>query len=258
MTDITPRKLAEKKLITYQERLRSLASELSLAEERERRRLAADLHDRIGQALAIIKIRLGALRELVSSQSILKELNGVRELVEETICDTRLLTVELSPPILYEVGFVAAVEWLTEHIQEEYAIQIQFEDDKYPKPLNSAVSVLLFKMIRELLFNVVKHAQARKAKVKLKRDNDKIEITVEDNGVGFDIDKTESRIFQTGGFGLFSICERLNYLGGHFKIKSSPGSGTCVIISAPLKDARERRNGERRNGERRGNKNSAS
>ena len=242
MTDITPRKLAEKKLMTYQSKLRSMASELSLTEERERRHIAVELHDRIGQALAITKIRLGALKELASSPDLVKGLDEIRELIDQTIHHTRSLTLELSPPILYELGFVAAVEWLTEEIQEQHALLTQFEDDNHPKPLDGDVMVLLFKVVQELLFNVVKHAQARKAKVTLRRSNDKIENTVEDDGVGFDIEESKSRKGRKGGFGLFSICERLDHLGSHFEIKSRPGSGTRVTISAQLKDAKESQN----------------
>ncbi len=235
MTDITPRKLAEKKLITYQGKLKSMASELSLTEERERRRIAAELHDRIGQTLAIAKIKLGALMELTSSSSIVKELDEIRDLVEHTIRHTRSLTVELSPPILYELGLVAAVEWFTERIQKQYAIETQFEDDSHPKPLDEDVRVLLFKVVQELLFNVVKHSHARNARVTIRKDNDIIRIVIEDDGVGFKIHGHKSQIGQKTGFGLFSISERLDHIGGHFELDSSPDRGTCAMVSAPLK-----------------------
>lgn len=240
MTDITSRKQAEKKLITYQNKLKSLTSELSLAEERERRHIAAELHDRIGQSLAMAKIRLGALIELTSSSSSVKELDEIRALIEQTIRDTRSLTVELSPPILYELGFVAAVEWFTEQIQEQYAIKTQFKDDKHPKPLVEDVRVLLFKMVQELLFNIVKHAHAHKAWVTTRKYKDNILITVEDDGVGFDTTETKSQIGQKTGFGLFSISERLDHIGGNFEINSSLGQGTRATISAPLKDKKTR------------------
>lgn len=239
MTDITPRKLAEKKLINYQGKLKSMASELTLAEERERRRIAAELHDRIGQTLAIAKIRLGAMMELTSSPSIEKELDEIRELVGQTIRHTRSLTVELSPPILYELGFVAAVEWFTEQIQEQYAIETQFEDDGHPKPLDKDVRVLLFKVVQELLFNVVKHAHSRNAMVTIRKDNNRILITVEDDGIGFEAHESKSQIGQKTGFGLFSISERLDHFGGHFEIMSGPDRGTCATISAPLKDNKD-------------------
>lgn len=244
MTDITPRKLAEKKLITYQDKLRSLASELSLAEERERRRIATDLHDRIGQTLAITKIKLGALMESVSSQNLVNGLEEIRGLIEQTIGHTRSLTLELSPPILYELGFEAAVEWLTEQIQAQHGILTQFESDDYPRSLEDDVRMLLFKGIQELLFNVVKHARARTVNVSLRKDGDGIEIVVEDDGVGFDTEESKSKIGQMGGFGLFNICERLDHLGGQFRVASKPGRGTRVTISAPLKTDKQASDGE--------------
>ena len=242
--DITQRKLAEKKLITYQNKLRSLASELSLAEERERRLIAAELHDRIGQTLAMTKIKLGALRELALSPNLVKGLDEIRGLIEQTIRDTRSLTLELSPPILYELGFEAAVEWLTEQIQEQHGILIQFESDSQLKPLSQDVRVLLFKVVQELLHNVVKHAQARTAKVSLRRNGDKIRIVVEDGGVGFYTDEARSRTGQMGGFGLFSACERLDHIGGHFEVNSKPGHGTRVTILAPLNTKKRNAKGE--------------
>ena len=243
-TDITLRKLAEKKLLTYQEKLRSLASELSLAEERERRHIAGELHDRIGQTLAITKIKLGSLRESVRSPNLLQKIEEIRGFLHQAIHDTRSLTLELSPPILYELGFEAAVEWLTEQIQEQHGILIQFESDPQLKPLGQDVRVLLFKVVQELLHNVVKHAQARTAKVSLRRNGDKIRIVVEDGGVGFYIDETSSRTGQMGGFGLFSACERLDHIGGHFEVNSKPGHGTRVTILAPLNTKKRTAKGE--------------
>ena len=243
-TDITPRKLAEKKLIIYQNKLRSLASELSLAEERERRLIAAELHDRIGQTLAMTKIKLGALRESALPPNLVNGLDEIRGFLDQAIHDTRSLTLELSPPILYELGFEAAVEWLTEQIQERHGILTQFECDSQRKPLSKDVRVLLFKVVQELLHNVVKHAQARTAKVSLRKNVDKIRIIVEDDGVGFDTDESKSRMGQMGGFGLFSARERLDHIGGHFEVNSKPGQGTRVAISAPLNTKKRNAKGE--------------
>ena len=184
--DITRRKQAEEKLHAYQERLRSLASQLSLAEERERRRITTVLHDRIGQTLAACKIRLGTLRASASSTGLAEPLDEIHKLVEEIIRDTRSLTFEVSSPILYELGLEAAVEWLSERIQQQYGLLSHFEDDRQPKPLDDDVSVLLFQAVRELLANVAKHAQAHNVKVSLRRDDSNIKITVRDDGNGFD------------------------------------------------------------------------
>ena len=231
--DITERKRIEEKLQAYQEQLRSLASQLSLVEERERRRIAIDLHDHIGQTLALCKIKLGALRESTPT-NLIESLDEIRDLTEQIIRYTRSLTFELSPPILYDLGFEAAVEWLGEKIIKQHGIQFCFEDDKQSKPLDDEARILLFQAVRELLINIVKHAQAHNAKVSIRRDNDNIRINIEDDGVGFDTSKIDSSL-RTGCFGIFSIRERLKHLGGLFEIESEPGRRTRVTIVAPLK-----------------------
>jgi PAS domain S-box-containing protein len=234
-TDITERKRAEEQLLAYQERLRSLASQLSLAEERERRRIATELHDRISQTLAICKIKLGALRASASSTGLVEPLDEIHKLVEEIIQETRSLTFEVSSPILYELGLEPALEWLAEQIQEQYGLLSHFEDDRQPKPLDDDIRVLLFQAVRELLTNVAKHAQAHNVKVSLRRDDSNITITVEDDGIGFDMSEIGSHWSRNEGFGLFSIRERLDYLGAHLEVKSEPGHGTWVTLAAPLK-----------------------
>jgi len=236
--DIAKRKQAEEKLHHYQEQLRSLVSELSLIEERERRKLATQLHDQVGQTLAITKIKLGALQELSSSTHLAESVDEISKLIEQTIQDARSLTFELSPPILYELGLDAAVEWLTEQMQKQYGIQIDFEGDRHSRPLDQNIRVFLFLAVRELLMNVVKHAKARKAKVVIRRGGNTIRVTVQDDGVGFDISKIRT------GFGLFSIRERLHHLGGHLEIETGHDKGsrfTIVLLIKSKKKGSKRR-----------------
>jgi PAS domain S-box-containing protein len=234
LSDISKRKEAEEKVCNYQEQLRSLASELSLIEERERRQIATDLHDHIGQNLAIAKIKLGDLREKTFSTNLADHVDEIRKYVEESIQITRSLTFELSPPILHELGFEAAMEWLTEQIQGQHKIQIEVEAEMQSRSMSEEVQVFLFKATKELLINIVKHAQAQNAKVSIRSDNDNIRVLVEDDGVGFYSYK-DKQISKGNGFGLFSISERLKYLGGSFEIESKPGQGTRVTLVAPLK-----------------------
>jgi PAS domain S-box-containing protein len=231
--DITERKQSEEKLRTYQEQLRSLASELSLIEERERHHIATELHDNISQTLAITKIKLGMAQGLTSPTDWVGSLNEIGELIDQAIQYTRSLTFELSPPILYELGLEAGIEWLTEQIQEKHGIQIGFEDDQQPKPMNEEIRSTLFKGTRELLINIVKHAQASKAKVSIWREDNSIRIRVEDDGVGFSTSEGKE-LGKTAGFGLFNIRERIKYLEGDMVIESEPGRGTRVTLSAPL------------------------
>ncbi|MCK5010763.1 MAG: ATP-binding protein, partial [Deltaproteobacteria bacterium] len=237
--DITERKQAEEKLIEYQNRLKSLASQLTLAEEKDRRRFATYLHDQVGQALFISKLKLGTIKEQASSTDITESLEEIINIIEQTIKETRTLTFELSPPILYQLGLEAALEWLIEQMQEQYGMTICFEDDKRSKPLDESVLILLFRAVRELLINITKHAKAQNVKVTARRDGENIKIFVEDDGVGFTVSKNGSSNHKNDGFGLFSIEERLDSLGGYLEIESEVGRGACVSIIAPLNSKKE-------------------
>jgi signal transduction histidine kinase len=237
--DITQRKQAEEEIRTYQGKLQSLATELSLTEERERRRLATDLHDHIGQSLAISKIKLGVLQKSIGSEILAKPVIEVRELIEGMIQDTRSLTFELSLPILYELGFESAVEWFAKHVRSQHGIQVDVQKDMKPIPMDDEIKVLLFRFVRELMMNVVKHAQARRARVIISRDGGEVNIKVEDDGVGFGSKSHYQTISSNGGFGLFSIRERLHYLGGRLEVESTDLQGTRVTLMVPLKHDRK-------------------
>jgi len=236
---LAERKCAEQKILDYQAQLKSLASELTLTEEREKRRVAAEMHDQISQFLVISKVRLEALQRSTSSRKLAKSLKEICELVDQTIQNTRSLTFDLGSPILYELGFEAAVaEWLAEEVQQKYDIKTEFADDEQDKPLGADLRALLFRDVRELLINVVKHAHARKVKVSIQRVDRNICITVEDDGVGFDFIGVASIATKTGGFGLFSVRERLEQLGGHLEVESKPRHGCKVTLTAPLQCAK--------------------
>jgi len=230
--DITEQKQAEKEIRTYQEQLRSVASELSLTEERERRRLATDLHDHVGQILALAQIKLGAIRESASPIHLAEPMDEVRRLIEQTIQYTRSLTFELSPPILYDLGFEPAVEWLAELIQEQQGITIKVQTDRSSKPMNDEIRVILFQTVRELLANVVKHASAKNIRVFITREDTALQVKIEDDGLGMGISADASN--GPYGFGFFSIGERLKYLGGQLEVASEPGWGTRVTLQVPL------------------------
>jgi PAS domain S-box-containing protein len=232
--DITKRKQAEEKLYLYQKQLQSLASELSLAEEHERRRIATGLHDEIGQTLYVSKITLEALQETTPSVDLAQSLERVTEDIKQTINYVRKLTFELGSPILYELGFGAALKGLTEKIHEQHGILSYFEEDKEPKPLNDEVCILLYQSVRELLINVIKHAQASSVKVSFKGGGNNIRINVNDDGIGFDSSSFNLNMGKDGGFGLFKIKERLDYLSGYIEIKSEHNYGTRVSMVVPL------------------------
>ena len=159
----------------------------------------------------------------------------VRDLIDGAIQDTRSLTFDLSPPVLYDMGFEAGLEWLADQAREQHGIRVAYRDDGQDKPLDEDVRVLLFRAARELLLNVVKHARASEARVSVCRDDGAVRIEIADDGVGFDASEVHHRANRSSGFGLFSIRERLDFLGGTFRIESRAGGGTRVTLAAPLK-----------------------
>lgn len=228
--DITEQRQAEEDLLRYQEQLRSLASKLSTTEERERQRIAGDLHDQIGQALAIAVMKLGVLRDSAPDRG----LDDVAQLIEGALQATRSLTTELSPPVLHELGFGAALEWLAEEAQERDGLRVEVEDDGQSGPLNGKIGITLFKAVRELLVNVARHSRAKNVKVSVRRHGGEVRIAVRDDGVGFDPSEHHLKAVVEGGFGLFNIREQLSHLGGRLAIVSQPGRATTVSLSVPL------------------------
>jgi signal transduction histidine kinase len=238
--EIGVRKKAESRVADYQDNLRSLASSLSLGEERERRRLAVYLHDQIGHTLALANIRLGELQKSLPSQCPgfpTTELEKAGSLLEQAIRDTHSLTFKISSPILYELGLAAALEWLTEQVQKDHGISTRFISDGRTDKLDDDVRVLLFQAVNELLVNAVKHAQAQNLEVSLRREGMNLKVEVGDDGVGFQMPRIEPHLRERCGFGLFSIRERLRPYGGVLEVQSEPGAGTHVILTVPLASA---------------------
>lgn len=231
--DITQRKAAQVKLVAYQDALRSLASELALGEERERRRIATELHDGIAQHLALMKIKLGGLERRCDDPALSGELGDVRHLAEEAIAATRSLMSDISPPLLYEMGFEAAVASLAERVTERHGLPVRVVSDDAPLPLDEAQKVLLYQAVRELLMNVVKHAQASAAVVRLENQDGCLCVGVEDDGVGLPPSATTADRDAQSGFGLMNIRERLRHAGGRMEIEAPDKGGTAVRLRLP-------------------------
>jgi len=241
MVDISDWVAAEKKLLDSNENLRTLTSELVMTEERERRRIAVDLHDNIGQTLALTRIKLDSLADAASQGDFTEPLKRIQEMVNQSIQQIRSLICELSPYVLYELGFKSAIEWLSEQIQAQHDIAIHISNDLTTRPIDEEVQILMFRATRELLLNVVKHAGAKQVWIMIHNMGNNIRITVKDDGSGFDTSGIGKVSKRAGGFGLLSIRERLNYLGGLFEIEAEKGQGTRVTIVAPRKRRKKRR-----------------
>jgi len=234
--DVTERKEAEERLLAYQRELRSLSSGLLLAEQRERRRIAAALHDGIGQSLAACKIKLGQVLHAPGADRAAKLLREVRDMVDRMVHETRSLTFDLSPPVLYELGLVAAIEWLAEQMEARHGLRVAVANRAGPLLTSEETGVLLFQAVRELLLNVAKHSGVHAARVSIESDGRELRITVADEGAGFDPSALRPEGAGEGGFGLFSIRERLDLLGGGLDLASEPGGGATATLVVPVGD----------------------
>jgi PAS domain S-box-containing protein len=236
ISDITDRKNMEKKNIqNYKRKMKNLSHKLTLAEEHERKRIATTLHAEIAQILAFLRIKIGELKEKESSENKRKSLNEVYNLVQKAIASTRSLMSQISPYILYELGFVPAVDWLAEKILKVNNIKYEFKNDRKKKDMTDDLSILLFQAVRELLTNIRKHAKAKNVKISIKRDGENIKIEISDDGAGFDTSILDSYVERDIGFGLLNIRSRIDVVGGHFEIESHKNKGTKIKLEAPLK-----------------------
>jgi PAS domain S-box-containing protein len=233
--EVRARKRVEKQLLENQSRLQGLASDLSLAEERERRRIAVEIHDRLGQILALARIRLDIAQSLPDPVKAAQLRQGVVELLDRAVDDAHTLTFELSPPVLYEMGLGAALEWLAEGVfkDEQTSVTVLRPQDEPAVPED--LRILLFQVARELLANVVKHAKASQVVLRWYSSPKAFTLEVQDNGQGVVGDWAAPRMGRTGGFGLFSIHERLRCFGGRLELKSSEGAGTTARVRIPNK-----------------------
>jgi len=229
--DITERKLAQERIIADQKHLRLLTAELLLTEERERHEIATALHDSLGPILAFSKREIGTLQKSAPPE-IAEALKNVSDNISQAVKQTRTLTFDLSPPTLYTLGFEIAIEELLERFCEEHKLEYSFQKSDAPKPLTDPVKVLLYRSIRETLINIAKHARAKLVKIAISKAENDIEITIEDDGIGFDTSAIKGK---PKGLGLFSVRERLRHIGGKLEIESKRGKGTHITLTAPLK-----------------------
>jgi PAS domain S-box-containing protein len=223
-----------RELLASKNRLRALASELNLAEQRERRRLAAELHDYLAQLLALSKIKLGQAKQHPMSEPLSASLSGVQEVMNQALAYTRSLVAQLSPPMLHEFGLPSALNWLAEQMKErDLAVVLDMKQDIGPLPEDQAV--LLFQSVRELLINVSKHGRTQQATVTVTGEDGLLRIVVADQGTGFELPAVAApEDFTAPGFGLFSIRERMLAIGGQFNILSVPEQGTTATLTLSL------------------------
>jgi len=249
--DITARKQAEQALQQLNEtleqrvaqrtaeaqqraaQLQALALELTQTEERERRRLAEILHEQLQQLLAAVKVHVALIRRRASGETFQELVVETDELLDQCLAEARSVTLALSSPVLYDAGLAAGLQWLARQTEQKYRLPVSVEADPAANPPDEGTRTLLFQAVRELLCNAVKHAETDRAEVVMSRVDEQIQIEVRDFGRGFDPARLAGRQ-EPSGFGLFSIRERLELIGGRMELDSVLGQGTRVILRAPL------------------------
>ncbi|MBN2130995.1 MAG: PAS domain-containing protein [Sedimentisphaerales bacterium] len=232
--DISPQKEAERKLHQSQQQLRRLASERANVEERQRKRIADELHDRVGQGLIVAKFKADALSSMADTPEHDKACRLISEILGELIQETRSVIHELSCPTLYQFGLIGAMaEYLREEFPESRGVHARLDADVEPASLGDDTRAFFFRAVRELLRNVIKHAHAQHVIVSLACDDSQLRLEVADDGRGFTAIDAGVNL-QQGHYGLFSIREYLLAIGGEMEIHSTPGQGARVILRAPL------------------------
>lgn len=232
--EVEEHKQDKERIRQYQKRLVELASELSLAEERERKTIASELHDQIGQSLAVLKLKLLGMEQELRAYHCTADMADVLQMLDRTIYHTRNLTFELSPPVLNELGLIPAIEWLGDQFRDKYNLNIQVNSTVSRVLLSEELRYVVFRTVRELLMNAVKHSRARRVSIGVILKGNQFKVAVRDNGIGFDPAKLRAASIKGSGFGLVSIRERLKCLGGRLEIRSAPGKGTAVEAMVKL------------------------
>ena len=224
-----------------QERLRAAAAELNLSEQRERQKLASDLHDYLAQLLSLMRIKLDLTKHHAKGEELAKLFADLQELISKALEYTRTLITQLCPPGLRELGLDMALQALAEQMQER-GLNVVFQAAPIPS-VPEDQGLLLFQSVRELLLNCVRYAGVRRATLALAYLNRSLHITVSDQGEGFDAEAVNASLSADStarrGFGLVSIRERMHSLGGRFDLHTAPGKGTVATLVLPIKNMAE-------------------
>jgi PAS domain S-box-containing protein len=235
--DVTERLEKEKRIQKYQDRLKALAADLTITEERERRRIAEELHDGPVQALAFARMRLAPARDAVGNGEGARALDEVSKCIRQAAMDASRVVSDLSSRSLGTLGLAAALtEWAAEQIAGRFGIATQVVNHLDPaavQDLGDLTCTILFRNARELLSNAVKHSGAKHVRVVIQRTGDDLRLVVQDDGCGCDPASALEKVGPEGGFGLFSIRERMADLGGELAIDSEPGHGFTASLVVP-------------------------
>lgn len=214
--------------------LKKVSFELVWAEEKERERIAGELHDRVGQSLLLAKMKLDSLLDALSSDSLFIEAERASSLLAQSIQDIRTLTFKIRPPILNTSSIDTALEWLCSSVGKDYNLKVQMTNECSQIPLPAEVCYAVYHTVRELLINVAKHSGSDNAHLAIRNHDQTFEVTVSDNGAGFSHPDAHLKHINNGGYGLYNVQQRIEQMGGTVTIESAPGRGTAVTLSVPF------------------------
>jgi PAS domain S-box-containing protein len=234
VTDISYLKQIETELLKYQERLKRLSVKLSMTEEAQRRELASQLHDRVSQELFVAHLQLAAFSKSLNDPEQKKVLAGIKEQIISVIKETKTLTFDLSPPVLFDLGFTEAVESLAATTEAKHRVKVNTAFRGEMDQIDEGIKVIYYRNIKELIHNAIKHARAQIIEIQIINTEAGLTAEVMDDGNGFDIRNTTAHCDGQESFGLFDIREKISHLGGTLDIWSSPGTGTHVRMTVPL------------------------
>ena len=224
---------AEREIRDSREELRNLSAHLLSVREEERTRMAREIHDELGQALTALKMDVSWLnrRHLGEDAAFKNKLASMEEVIDQTIETVQKLSGELRPGILDDLGLAAAIEWQAEEFQKRTAIECQVALSPEAVTLNREQATTMFRIFQETLTNVIRHARATKVEVRLEEENGNIVLEVNDNGRGI----TQAELGDPKAFGLIGMRERVKYIHGEITIAGSPGKGTRITVTLPLR-----------------------
>ena len=231
LTDITERAHEGRELERSRSDLRRLSANLVQAREDERRRIARELHDELGQRLTALKMELASLGAQADAAARAARIAAMLDMVDETVASVRRIATELRPLMLDDLGLNAAIEWLAQSWAERMGIQVRLRLGAADADIGDAAAIALYRVVQEALTNIARHAGASQVRIGLSRRGGLLHLTVQDNGSGF----SAASIYREGSHGLMGIRERAIMLGGDLQIGNARGGGGRITVSVPLR-----------------------
>ena len=232
--DITERKHAEQRLREYTHRLQGLSQRLLEAQETERRRIARELHDQIGQDLSVIKINLQGLKRMPGVSALTNPIDETIRIVESVLQTARNLSLELRPSMLDDLGLIAALRWYLDRQAQRAGFKVQFLPDTLSGRVAPTIETACFRLAQEAVTNILRHAGARHVQMSVGIEDGELEMRIVDDGAGFDVEAARARAASGESFGLLGMEERALLAGGRLEIISTAGKGTTIVARFPL------------------------